>query len=253
LKLPTRTIKLNPKGICVRLIPISCIHLGHKNCNIDYARSVIKYVIDTPDTYALMLGDTCENVLVDTMIKYRGSQHEQTISVEQQREEARCLLRPLSESKKILAWTESNHSLRSWYAAGFSVERTLAETLGVHFDGLEALLEIHVGRQTYYVHATHGVGSSTSIQSVTQKLEKQAARIISADVYIRGHHHHPVIHKTTRIDAKTGLIGKKLLVATGSFMEYPDSYGHRAEYNPTVLGCVKVKLYKNKWDIHASI
>jgi len=252
-KIPVLKYFFNPKNGVVRLIPISCLHVGHKNFNVERGKGFIDYILKTESTYALMLGDTCENVLPETAARHKGSIHEQTMSVEKQRDVAISLLKPLADAKKILCWNESNHSLRSWYEAGFSVERHLAEKLNVPFAGTDALLNINVGKQAYSIHVTHGTGGGTTLQAVLTRLFAQASRVISADAYIRGHHHKKIIGEVCNIDARSGAIKKRILCATGCFMDYVDGYGHRNELPPVVPGCVKIKLYSKKWDIHATL
>lgn len=240
------------KADVVRIIPISCLHIGNKNYNQKKAKAFLNYILKTKDTYAIMLGDTIENVLAETAVRHPGSMHDQNMSVEEQRDEAVNLLQPLADAEKILAWTESNHSLRSWYAAGFSPEKWIADALGVPFCGTDALIHITVSRQVYVLHATHGVGSSTSLPSVFGKLLAQAARVTGADVYIRGHHHKKLLGELMPI-TKDGQIRKVLYAATGCFMSYIGGYGHRKELTPVVPGCVKIKLYGKEWDIHATL
>jgi hypothetical protein len=252
-KLPTLTFKFRPKGKFIRIIPICCTHIGHANFNEKKLDGYLDYVLKTEDTYAIMLGDSIENVIGATVAKYPGAEHDQTINVEKQRELAYKKFLPLARKGKILAWTESNHSLRSWYAAGFSVEKWLAEKLRVPFCGTDALLKIIVGNLEYTIHATHGEGASTSLPSVFGKLLHQMGRVEGADVYLRGHHHKKVLADSVTIDAKTGLLRKRVLGATGCFMGYLDSYGHRKGLSPVVPGCIKIKLYSERWDVHATL
>lgn len=98
---------------CIRLVPISCLHIGHKNFNEKKASGYLDYILKTPNTYTIMLGDTIENVLAETANRHPGSIHDQVMGVEEQRERAVKLIAPLAKAGKILAWTESNHSLRS--------------------------------------------------------------------------------------------------------------------------------------------
>lgn len=133
------------------------------------------------------------------------------------------------------------------------MEQWIAEKLGVPFCGTDALLELKVGDIVYFVHATHGTGASTSLPSVFGKLLAQKARVEGADVYIRGHHHKKVLADVQIIDGKTGKLKKQVLGATGCFMSYIDSYGHRKELAPLEAGCIKIKLYAKRFDLHATL
>lgn len=245
--------ELKVSGDFARIIPVSCMHIGHRQFNETKCKSYLKYILNTPDTYAIMLGDTIENVLPETANRHRGSMHDQILDVEKQRLVAAEMLAPLAEAKKIICWTESNHSLRSWFEAGFSVEGWIADQLGVKFAGLDAFLELKVGKQIYSIHATHGNGGGTSLQSVMGKLVAQTYRVPGADVYVRGHHHRKMLADPPWINGRTGEIKKQLLAATGCFMDYIGGYGHRGAMAPVDVGCVKVKLYRKQWDIHGTL
>ncbi len=246
-----RVLKVD--GGFARVVPVSCMHIGHKQFNEKKCKGYLQYILTTPDTYALMLGDTIENVLPETAGRHPGSMHDQVLDVEAQRYLAAKMLAPLADAKKIIGWTESNHSLRSWFEAGFSVERWIADQIGVEFLGFDAFLDIKVGKQSYAIHATHGNGGGTSLPSVMGKLVAQVTRCPGADVYIRGHHHRKMLADPPTINARTGEIKKQLLAATGCFMDYIGGYGHRGALAPVDVGCVKVKLYKNKWDTHGTL
>lgn len=252
-KLPILRYEFKPNDGIVRIVPLGCLHFGHKNFSAEKAKGFRDYIIKTPNTYTMMLGDTLENVLAETAVRHPGSMHEQDENLEQQRETALKFLKPLADTGKILGWHEGNHSLRSWYAAGFSVEKYLADQLKVPFLGIDGLFKLKVGKNVYVIHATHGTGSSTTLPSVFGKLLAQMARVEGADVYLRSHHHKKVLADVMSLDAASGKLRKKIIGATGCFMGYFDSYGHRAGYTPTVMGCIKIKLYADKFDIHATL
>jgi hypothetical protein len=46
---------------------------------------------------------------------------------------------------------------------------------------------------------------------------------------------------------------KKYYVLTGSFLDYENSYAQAKNYGPVKIGCPKIKLYKDKHDIHISV
>lgn len=238
---------------CARVIPISCLHIGHRNYLEDKAKAFLQYVLKTKGTYAMMLGDTVENVTSGTASRILGTIHDQVMSVEEQRDEAIRLLKPLAKAGKILAWTESNHSLRSWKESGFSPEKYICKELDQVWCGFDALLNLKVGKNKYRIHATHGTGGGCATSSVAKKLQDQATRIDSCDVYLRGHHHRKLITERMRINGVSGEIRKQLMVATGCFMGYLEGYGHQKELSPTVPGCAKVKLYAGDWDVHCTL
>jgi len=250
-KLPVIEYKFKPKSGLIRLVALGCLHVGHRNFMREYAQGFVEYVRKTPDTYAILMADTCENVLPETVARFPGVMYDQVMDVEQQREEAIKLLSPIQN--KILFALEGNHSLRSWYASGFSVERHIAEALGVPFPGIEVIAKIGVHNQHYTMNATHGTGSTSSPAAVFGKLLAQSSRVHGVDVVVRSHHHHKGLFETTVFDGETGEQRKVLLAATGCFMGYLNSYGHRKGMKPIVPGAIKIKLYSEKRDIHATL
>jgi len=183
--------------------------------------------------------------------RFPGVMYDQVMDVEQQREEAIKLLEPIRN--KILFALEGNHSLRSWYASGFSVERHIAESLGIPFPGLEVIAQINVGKQSYKLHATHGTGSTASPAAVFGKLLAQSSRVNGVDVVARSHHHHKALFQTMVFDGETGAQRKVLLASTGCFMSYYNSYGHRKGMKPIVPGAIKIKFYANQFDTHGGL
>jgi len=241
------------KGL-IRIVPIGDIHLGHRQCLVKKAGDFLNYVLKTPDTYTILMGDLIENVLPDTVAKHRGAMWEQEMTPEQQINKLREMLKPLAEEGKILFGVGGTHSLRSWYASGFEPELQLAAELKYPFSLSDALAEVQVGaKQKYLIHAVHGNGSTSDPAAVLRKLLAQPRRIADADIYLRGHHHSKVVATDYHFDCRTGKARKALYVGTGSFLGYIDTYAQRNSYLPAVPGAVKMKLYGERHDVHVTV
>lgn len=253
-QLPVFNFDLSHRGCkIVRIVPLGDTHVGHKSSMIDKFTKFRDYVLETPDTYTILMGDLMENVIPDTVGKHRGAMWEQSMTPPEQIVTLYNLLKPLAVKKKILFGVGGTHSLRSWYATGFDPEKVLLHELGVPFSDVDGLANIKVGDNVYTFHATHGTGGTSDPAAVLRKLISQPRRVASADVYLRGHHHSKLVATDYHFDATNGQPRKVLYIGTGSFLGYVDGYAHRATFLPAVPGAVKIKLYRDEWDIHATL
>jgi hypothetical protein len=252
--LPVFNYDLTKRGAdVVRLVPIGDTHVGHKASLVDKLKGFLDYILETPNTYTILMGDLMENVLPDTVSKHRGAMWEQILTPSEQLVTLHKLLTPLAKKKKILYGVGGTHSLRSWYASGFDPEKALADELGYPFAEVDGLCNITVGEHVYTIHATHGTGSTSDPAAVLRKLLSQPRRVASADIYLRGHHHSKLVATDYHFDGMCGTPRKALYVGTGSFLGYVDGYAHRNTYLPAVPGAVKLKLYRDEWDVHATV
>ena len=69
-----------------------------------------------------------------------------------------------------------------------------------------------------------------------------------ADIYLRGHHHRKIVHQDEikKLTIEGLKEHKRTYCVTGSFLEWDNSYAEMLEYNITVKGCVKLKLFTQK-------
>lgn len=247
--------KLEPKKGLVRIVPLGCIHWGHRAAMLDYAQGFVDYILHTPDTYTILMGDLVENVLPGTTQKHLGSMWEQKMTPEEQIESSIKMFGPLAKAGKILGAVEGNHSMRSWYAAGISPEREIIHELGLNkiFTGLDGLMELTIGEQTYVLNYMHGTGGTSTSAEVLKKIRQMRERFAGADIYLRGHHHMKVAADEKFFDARTGKLKKVFYVGTGSFLGYLGSYAQRSEYRPVSPGAPKIKLYRDEWDVHTTL
>lgn len=246
----TRLIKLEPKGNFARIIPLGDLHCGNRGALLEEFQGYVNYIKKTPDTWAIIMSDMMENVLPSTVAKYPGSMFDQCMTPEEQRVWVKKVLEPIAP--KIIGWLDGNHNMRSWYMSQMSPEKEIAKELGIRWFGLDALIDVQVGKNHYTIHATHGVGSAISAAAVAQKMQQQARIFYGADIYLRGHHHQKFVYSDCAFDARRGVARKIYYVCIGSFLGYINTYIHRSSGKPSALGTVKIKLYKGDWDIHVT-
>ena len=251
--MPVFNFNLRTKNEIVRIVPLGCLHYGHRASLVSSIDGFIQYILQTPDAYTILMGDLIENVLPETAMRHGGSMWEQSLTPDEQRAMAIRKLKPLADAGKILFAIAGNHQVRTWRLAGIHPEALIAEALGVPFSPFDALANITIGKQIYTIHAIHGGGATADPGAVIKKIMMQQKRFQGADIYLRGHHHAKAASTTYHFDAATGQPRKVFFVGTGSFLGYLDTYAYRGEMAPAVPGAVKVKLYKSRFDIHITI
>lgn len=247
---PVSMLKLTlkpTKNNFIRLIPLGCLHVGHRNFLLDYAKGFIEYALRTPDTYIVSMGDTVENVTRDSI----GSPFEQTLPPSEQVEAVCRMFEPLVRAGKILFMMDSNHSYRSIKTADYSPEADIARRLGVPYGGWDLQTEFIVGKQHYFGHFVHGGRGTASPEGALASCKRQATRA-EADLYVRGHHHTIVVHKDMHM-GRDGQLRKRVFAVTGCFLGWKGSYAEVKEYPINAPGTSKIKLYADKWDIHANV
>lgn len=157
------------------------------------------------------------------------------------------MLEPIK--KQILISLAGNHEWRTQKESGFNPAVILAEKLGVPYGGFKAFIEIHVNKYKYVIYATHG-STGARLPWTRMKAVDDVARHINADVILYGHTHDVWAHAILEEGIKNH---KKLEVLTGGFLG-DSPYGYVAMKNlpPMKTGVVKLKLFGDRWDVHAS-
>lgn len=250
-KITPLEISLRPKNQeYISIYPIVCLHVGHVNSDIDKIKKLVGAIKNDPNAYIISDGDLTENSIPHSVAKQRGAMYDQVMNPKDQVDYVVELLTPVKH--KILGILEGNHSLRSYYETSISVEALIAEKLNRPFLGIDGLFNIKVGKQDYKVFSTHGTGSASGPGGVIAATIKQSTRFEGFDVYIRGHSHTQVV---TKLDIFTdeGVQKTRTFVATGSFLQYLNSYAHHALMVPATLGIPEIRLYSNIKDVRVIV
>ena len=234
----------------ISIIPIGDIHIGNPYSNIKYAMQFRDYLLSTPNTYTIDMGDDMDNVTRDSV----GNIYEQQMSPYYQHQEAIKFWKPVAKAKKLLCIMDDNHSYRSRITTDTHWTEDLCQKIKARYGSYGALLDLRIGKQQYTINVTHGTGGGTTPGGVLNSLIKMSNRCI-ADIYLRGHHHSKMIHQDEiKRLTKSGLRQhKRTFGVTGSFLEWDSSYAEAKEYPITVKGCIKIKLFVWKEDCHISL
>ena len=152
--------EFNPKYDRVQIVPISDIHLGSINCNLERFRAFVDYIRRTPACYTLLTGDLSE---MGTKTSLGLGVYEQRYAPEPQIDILELELRPLADEGKILGILSGNHEMRVAVATSFQPMKILARNLGVEYLGYQGYHKWVVGEQVYKAMSYHGKSGAQTI------------------------------------------------------------------------------------------
>lgn len=234
----------------ISLIPIADIHNGNPYSNLPKALEFRDYILATPYVYTIDGGDDMDNVTKES----KGNIYEQQYSPFHQRQKTIEFWKPVQEAKKLLCILDDNHSNRSKNSVDWRIVEDVCSTIGAKYGGFGCFLELKIGEQRYTIYAIHGKKGGTSPASALNNLISMNQRCIS-DIYLRFHHHKKIVYQdeVKRLTAEGLKEHKRTYGISGSFINWDNSYAEQLEYPISVQGCIKLKLFVNKWDVHISL
>lgn len=238
-----------PEGDRIRLVPLGDIHVGapEGQCDIKKVVSELNYILKTPDTYMIGMGD-----FMDSAKKVgRGPNiFMSSLSPQQQYDLILKLFRPLAEKGKIIGLHCGNHEEWITQSTGIQVIYNLCETLGVPFLGYACDITIHVGKQTYLGYSQHG-SSSAKMKHTKLGAAIKATGDIFADFFLYGHVHQIGVQKGgKRLGGKQN---KCYYILTGHFLNWEGSYAQAFGMDVGPSGCPQIKFFVDRHDIHVSV
>jgi hypothetical protein len=211
------------------LVLFGCVHIGHRNADLEMAKEYVKAVKDS-GAYALLLSDNFENVIP----KKGHMMYDQVLTPQQQLDYGEDLFRPIR--KQIMGIVQGNHSNRTRHEAGIDMDYQLAKALGIkdRYNPNQGFVALRVGKQTYSVAYKHGTGFGSNTFGNCTTLMRAFP---SADICACSHTHE--IAATTKgfweIQNGKRVMREVTLVNTGSLLAYP-SYADEAYYSPQKKG-----------------
>ena len=226
----------------ITIIPFGDNHVGSKYHDEDLFKNHLEYVMETPDTYALFMGD---NIDAGTRDSVGASVYEQTEIIDLQMERWKDLVRPLVKKGKVLGTHCGNHEDRVFKQCGVDITRLMANDLGIKYLGWTVHHLFRVGGQSYTLMSMHGSGGSrlphTKIKAVIDR-----SNMSDVEVYLMGHlhqlsHHTRNFYRVNK-QRKTVEEGEKHFVLCGSYLTHWGSYAESAGYEMMRKGSPKIKL-----------
>jgi len=236
------------------IVPITDVHLGHREANLELFKGYIRYILETPNAVTVLNGDLAETA---TKVSVGKAMFEEAFNFPEQMRLLEELLKPLAEAGKILGCGPGNHEERIANMIGINPMRMLAEKLEVPYFGYQGFFRLQVGEQLYKVVAFHGAGGGASPGAKANTAEKMNKVLGNADLYISGHTHGRQSHTDLIFmmdDESEDLIPhKRTYVVGGSFVDYWDSYPEMKGLAPALTGLVRCEFRADCKEIRVDI
>jgi predicted phosphodiesterase len=233
----------------ITIIPLSDIHIGNKGCNIEKFEQTLKFIMETPNCYTILLGDQTETA---TKTSVGLGLFDEDFDIEEQMKLMARSLRPLAKEGKILGMLTGNHEMRISYMAKLNPAKMIAEELGIPYFGYQGYISLHVGTQIYHIFCHHGVSSATGPAGKINAI-RQLNKIARADIYLSGHTHARVYDSDIiyQINDETGKVDSIIChyLACGSFVEYWGTYPEMKLLPPASTGTVMMRLSPTVKDV----
>ena len=199
------------------VFPLSDLHLGSPNCDLNY----FDYWCDvfegtrTKHKIIYLLGD-----LID-MQSLRIGAWEQNLTADEQISNLVDLLEPYKKYNNYM--TIGNHGKRPKKDYNLDIGRLVSEILDVPYDKSDFFDELNINNKKFMVYGKHGNTFSRILELAEGGFIRDTNNI-EADLLLQGHNHYGDFFSRP-IRTKTG-IKRKYYGFTGHFLEYKNSYAH---------------------------
>ena len=229
----------------LHIYPLSDVHIGAKECNINLLYKWQKAVLDDPYGYCVFAGDLMNMGLKNS----KTNVYEEVLSPQDQKEAAYEIMKPLKD--KILAGIPGNHCYRMVKEVGTNPLYDVFCRLQIEERYREnaCFLKVNLGKKksnnksaSYGIVLTHGTSPN--------KHDKWVNGVDGADVFISGHTHTPEYKPKGKIrmdmQNETVSIVPYRQIVCASFQKY-GGYALRGEYLPNICESFqRIKLYGDK-------
>mgnify|MGYP003488327725 FL=1 len=236
------------------LVPITDVHLGNRQANIEYFKAFVQYILDVPNAVTVLNGDLAETA---TKISVGKAMFEESANFPEQIKQLTDILRPLAKAGKILGIGPGNHEERIANMIGLNPMEILAERLDVPYFGYQGYFRIIVNHINYNCSFFHGAGGGASPGAKANTSEKLNKVVPNADLYFSGHTHGKQSHSDTTFmfDANSDTLvpHKRTYVVGGSFVEYWEAYPEMKGLAPSSTGLVRCELRPDVKDIRVTV
>lgn len=231
-----------PSSEYVPLVLFGCVHIGHRNADVDMARRYVEWA-KRNQAYALLLSDNFENAVPQKA----HMMFDQIMDPEAQLDCGEELFRPIA--KQIMGLVQGNHSNRTRKESGIDMDRELAIRLGIRqrYFPNQGFVVLKAGKQRYSVAFRHGTGTGSNTFGNCVGLLRAFP---SADICAASHTHETASSTKGFWDVVNGRRAQRTvtLVNTGSLMDYP-RYADQAYYSPNKKGFAIAWLSKKEKQI----
>lgn len=245
-----KTFRYNFSGIDeLLLVPFGDQHIGDRDFNEGLFCDTLDYIYK-----ADRKNRPCRILLMGDYINNYGRKSpgigffESVMMPEQQTDYFRAMIKPVAHL--VLAALEGNHDRWSGRDTGQFWLKDMCKSLDIPYCRYGAELSIKVNGNRYTIMAKHGKSSATTKEGKRRVLRRLVERC-NADLVLMAHVHDKIIEQYHVLDVGRRGQKKRLGVVTGHGLNY-GGYAEEATLEPGESGVVKVKLFGDRWDMHAS-
>jgi len=251
----------------LRLIPLSCLHLGAEGCDERRIKKLFNYILKKDECYVIGLGDYADLIIRQDSKRFEASGVKKSLQskmdrlLNEQKDLVVRTFRPLAEKGKILGLGLGNHEHTIKVRHSYDFLREVCRELGdVPYLGYSFFYRLTVERAGHFrnvmIYGSHGWGSGRKPGSSMNKLVDSVANY-DADIILSGHDHQKLGKRYVRIGmtqrGKYKMVHRPIILArAGTFLktcvEGDDTYSSRMGYPPVDLGVVKIEITMTKAD-----
>jgi hypothetical protein len=268
----TKEMKYRSRLDVFKFYGIGDIHIGAVNCAEDELRKKIKEIGSEPKSYIVGVGDWADSITKNDKrfdMKGLASWVERDNIIESQRKRLREIFEPVKD--RIIVICTGNHEETIRLNHQDNLIRNLCDDLGVPYGGYDCYVLLRFERMSgdrfsFDLHVWHGSGGAQTDGAIVSRATRLTNEFV-ADGYFIGHLHRKFAFPISRIRVKQGRIKNNEcpVVMTGSWLktymqphaghEYdiPPSYGERAGYKPSEIGCPVLCIVPNKEDSYVIV
>lgn len=222
-------------------------HVGSSEVDYDRIEAEVARIIETPNTYVILMGDT-----VDGYFWGGDAQYEEMEQVPEQYQYVRSMTDLLGSKGKLICSIGGDHD--GWAKrAGFTPIKEFAEKNNCFFSVGVTYITINIGKAKYYITAAHRLpGHSMYNKNHPQTRALRFGGAVGSDIIVSGHNHQKQISQQP-IDKFGGDSQLVHMMALGAYKS-SDGYGRKLglnKLNPDNMYGSAVKLFKDNKEIVA--
>ena len=242
-----------------KILALGDIHAGVVHCAEADIRQKVEQIAKERNSFWIGMGDYADCIVPDDRRWESGiiaPWVKENNIVSSEKKWLKSLFNPINH--KGLALLMGNHEDTIRKILHVDLLDDLCEELGIPYGGYSCFIRLLFRRKNsndshaYTIHAWHGAGSAQTEGARLMRL-KRLVKEMEADIYLMGHLHAITHDITDRLCVRNKKIKVVPQVATitGSWLktycqDVPPSYGEKAGFKPSHLGCPCIIINPDK-------
>jgi len=239
------------------VLPISDCHIGDvafEGEGYQLLRDNIEWIRKEPNARVFLNGD-----ILNVATRFSASSpFEQSMNLQQQVEFATKMFKPIAD--KIVGCIDGNHELRLQDFVGYSPLTPICHELKIPYFKHSAVMVFIVGKGkgiAYSGYFHHSTGGGATPGGKMNRVDKLRQLMCNCDFYVASHNHQlgviPVTTRAVDVIHKKIIVQRQVLIDSGSYLSWNDSYAEAKMLPPAKLGSPRVRIDGKKRDIHVSV